>query len=144
MFIMFLSNTRSHLQLDMASSNSCTSISQMEDVDISSIPWEDLRDYAKERGYTAESLSLLEDKLSSMPDEEIMSRTYHLYSDTEQAKEKMRPIVRKKKKRRGRSSGSGKVQYVPSCVEKDTSICLCSYLMHDIIYQYRFEDESRY
>jgi len=104
------------------SSSASKLLSQAE---VLSMPWEDLKDYAIECGLSAESRALLDYKLSTMSYEEIMDRTYGLYSDIDEVKEvmksdieeKVKPIARKKKKR-GRSSGSGKFQMCTSCVEK--------------------------
>lgn len=181
MFIMFLSNARSHLQLDMASSISSTSTTQtftggqsssresgssgkfyacthllsllhrilhmfmflflsharrvlsasklLSQAEVLSMPWEDLRDYAKERGLSAESRALLDYKLSTMSYEEIMGRTYELYSDIEVAKEKMRPDTEEDieedieeevkpiaRKKRGGASTGGKYICAHHCV----------------------------
>lgn len=86
---------------------------QLSQAEVDSTSWEDLKDYAIECGLSAESVALLDYKLSTMSYEEIIDRTYGLYSDIDEVKEvmksdieeKVKPIARKK---RGGTSTGGK------------------------------------
>jgi len=95
---------------------------QLSQAEVDSTSWEDLKDYAIECGLSAESVALLDYKLSTMSYEEIMDRTYGLYSDIDEVKEvmksdieeKVKPIARKK---RGGTSTGGKYNIMcTSCV----------------------------